>query len=239
MLALLLFAATFTDQLWVSVGTVYSQTLQHPFLKGLTAGTLPKERFQYYLLQDAQYLGAFARTLHLLADKAPRESWAATLRRHAGDAVTVERSLHDTILASYGVTKENVEATVMAPTNYAYTNHLLVTAARGSFAEGLAAVLPCYWIYWEVGKELTKRGSRNPEYKRWIDQYASEEYGKAVEEALEMMNAESANLSVGERLRAIDLFVTSARYEYMFWDMAWRMEQWPPAPPARPAGPKP
>jgi|SRR5687768_7279766 len=241
MFAFLLLAASFTDNLWTGARTIYAETLQHPFLKGLSAGTLPKDRFQFYLLQDAQYLGAFSEALSLVADKAPREEWASMLRSHAEQAVEVERELHKSLLDSYGVSKEMAARTQMAPTNYAYTNHLLVTAARGTFAEGLAALLPCYWIYWEVGKELTKRGSKNPEYKRWIDQYSSGDYGKVVKEVLAIMNAEANNLSPAEQLRCIDLFILGARYEYMFWDMAWRMEAWPPAPlaPARVKAPAP
>jgi thiaminase/transcriptional activator TenA len=236
MLALLLFAASFTDQLWSSIRTIYGQTVQHPFLKGLSAGTLPKDRFQFYLVQDAKYLSSFAESLLALAEKAPRERWAATLRRHAGEAIAVERQFHDSTLASYGVSAEEAARVEMAPTNYAYTNHLLSAASRGTFSEGLAALLPCYWIYWEVGKELQKLGSKNADYRRWIQQYSSDDYGKSVGEVLEMMNAESANLSPQERSRAIDLFVISARYEYMFWEMAWRMEQWPPTrPPEGPA----
>ena len=89
-------------------------------------------------------------------------------------------------------------------------------------------MLPCYWIYWEVGKELTQRGSRNPDYQRWIDQYAGEDYGATVRQVLAIMNAEAAGLSERSRQGALALFETSARYEYMFWDMAWREEQWPP-----------
>jgi thiaminase/transcriptional activator TenA len=239
MLALLLFATSFTDSLWASVKTIYPQTLQHPFLRGISAGTLTKDRFQFYLLQDAQYLGTFSEALSLVAEKAPRESWAAILRRHASEAVAVEREFHDSVLGSYGVSKDAVRRATMAPTNYAYTNHLMVTAARGSFAEGLAAMLPCYWIYMEVGKELKKRGSKNPDYQRWIDQYSSADYAKSVAEVLEMMNQEADTLTADQRIRCVDLFVLSARYEYMFWDMAWRMEAWPPAPQAPPRPPVP
>ena len=254
MFALVLLASSFTDQLWSGVKTVYAQTLQHPFLRGVAAGTLPKDRFQFYLVQDSLYLGGFAEALEALAAKAPREEWASTLRRHGEDAVKVERQLHDSILASYGVNKEAMERAAMAPTTLAYRNHLLLATTRGSFAEGLSAVLPCYWIYWEVGKELKKKGSKNADYQRWIDQYSSPEYETAVQQVLEMMSAEEENLSAAERLRSVDLFVLSARYEYMFWDMAWRLEQWPPTvsppkpatsptpavkPPAAPAAPPP
>ena len=96
------------------------------------------------------------------------------------------------------------------------------------FHEGLAAVLPCYWIYWEVGKELQKRGSQDPDYQRWIAQYASQDFGRVVEHVLEMMNAEAEGLDAPSRDRLTKIFQTSSRYEWMFWDMAWREEKWEP-----------
>jgi thiaminase (transcriptional activator TenA) len=116
----------------------------------------------------------------------------------------------------------------MMPTNYAYTNHLLAAVERKSFAEGLAAMLPCYWIYWEVGKELKKRGSKNADYQRWIDQYSGESYADTVNLVLRMMNTEADRVTAAVRGSAKDLFVISSRYEYQFWDMAWREEKWSP-----------
>jgi thiaminase/transcriptional activator TenA len=222
-------AAEFTEELWRGIEPIYRTTLDHPFLKGLTDGTLPRARFQFYLLQDAHYLRAFGQALSLLAAKAPKEEWAITLNQHAAESIQVERQLHEQVLGSYGVAAEVIRNTPMAPANYAYTNHLLAAAYRGSFADGLAAVLPCYWIYWEVGKELKKKGSKDKDYQRWIDQYSGEEYGAVVRQVLDMMSAEAARMDPEARQRARRLFELSARYEYMFWDMAWRREQWPPA----------
>ncbi|MBI3693390.1 MAG: thiaminase II [Acidobacteria bacterium] len=218
----------FTSELWTSIEPLHARTLQHPFLKGLADGSLPRSRFQFYLIQDAHYLRAFAQALSVLAAKAPRQEWAITLDQHAADALKEERRMHESILRSFGVSAERIEQAPMAPANYAYTNHLLATAFRQPFAHGLAAVLPCYWIYWEVGKELKKKGSQNPDYQRWIDQYSGEEYGKAVEQVLRMMDAEAARQSPEVRRALTELFRTSARYEWMFWDMAWREEKWQP-----------
>jgi thiaminase/transcriptional activator TenA len=217
-----------TGQMWADIAPIYRKTLDHPFLRGLTDGKLPKSRFQFYLIQDGLYLRAFGQALNLLAAKAPREEWSLTLSRHAIEALETERQLHDTVLQSYGVTAAVRDGTPMAPANAAYTNHLLATVHLQPFAQGLAAMLPCYWIYWEVGKELKKRGSRDPDYQRWIDQYAGEEYGQAVRQVLDMMDAEAGQLSEAERRRARALFERSARYEWLFWDMAWREERWLP-----------
>jgi thiaminase/transcriptional activator TenA len=213
--------ARFTDELWIQIEPIYAKSIQHPFLKRLSDGTLPREKFEFYLQQDALYLTAFSEALHALAVKAPREEWRGILTKHATEAIDAERQLHDSIL--HGKT-----AREMAPTNYAYTNHLLVTVARRPFVEGLAAMLPCYWVYQEVGTELKKRGSKNADYQRWIDQYSDESYQNTVAQVIRMMNSEAARLDPAARDRVKHWFTISARYEYMFWDMAWNQETWPP-----------
>ena len=214
--------ASFTDRLWREIAPIYRKTLEHPYLKGLADGSLPRARFDYYLQQDSHYLRAFAQALNVIASKAPREDWAITLTKHSIEALEVERALHKSLL---GTKQINVE---VAPSNYAYTSHLLSVAHRGTFAEGLAAVLPCYWIYWEVGKQLQRTGSKNKDYQRWIDQYADPQYGKTVQQVLDMMNTEAGRVTEADRNRAARHFVTSSRYEYMFWDAAWREERWIP-----------
>jgi thiaminase/transcriptional activator TenA len=214
-------AQSFTEQLWKEAEPVYRKTLEHPFLRGLSDGTLPRDRFRFYLEQDALYLGAFSQALLALAAKAPREAWRKTLSRHAVEAIEAEQSLHASIVGP-------VAGKPMAPTTAAYTNHLRATVERASFVEGLAAMLPCYWIYQEVGLHLKKRGSPNHDYQRWISQYAADEYAKTVREVLDMMNQSAADVSPAQRESARGLFLRSARYEWMFWDMAWRKEAWQP-----------
>ena len=221
-------SAPFTDELWNDVQPIYNDILRHPFLLGLSDGTLPESRFEYYLVQDWHYLRAFSEVLKVLAEKAPRKDWAATLQQHATSTLEAERQLHDALLGSSGISSQQIENTPVSPTTYAYMNHLLVTAREESFARGLAGVLPCYWVYWEVGKELAKRGSKRPAYQSWIDQYADPEYGGAVEQVLTMFNAEAESLDPASRRKLKESFRTSTRYEWMFWDMAWREEKWQP-----------
>ena len=213
--------ARFTDELWAAVEGIFQKTLRHPFLAGLGDGTLPRAKFDFYLAQDSLYLTAFAQALGVLSSKAPDDRWRETLAQHAIDAIRGERELHEKLL-------KGKRAGRMAPTNAAYTNHLLASVHRLSFCEGLAAMLPCYWIYREVGRELVKRGSKDADYQRWIDQYASADYGEAVDAVLRMMNAEAGRAAPAVRESAKGLFVMSARYEYQFWDMAWREEEWVP-----------
>jgi thiaminase/transcriptional activator TenA len=220
LVALALPAQDFASSLWKAAEPIYQKTLRHPFLTGMTDGSLPKERFKFYMLQDALYLRAYSRALSVLAAKAPNAEWAVFLNQGAIECLEVEVALHGTWF-----TKEEFARAEMAPVNAAYTNHLLAVIHQGSFAEGMAAVLPCYWIYWEVGKELKKKGSKDAAYQKWIDQYAGDGYGASVKKAIAILN-EAAKGEKAELLR--QHYVRSSRYEYLFWDHAWRLERWEP-----------
>ena len=217
---------SFTRELWTSIAPVYDAILRHPFLRGLTDGSLSREAFQFYVVQDAHYLRDFARALSIAAARAPREEWIIMLNEHAAGALRVERSLHETFFRELDLTDTDV-GVPLAPTNLAYTSYLLAVAYAGPFHEALAALLPCYWIYWEVGKELERAGSPDPLFARWIATYAAEEFGGVVRAVLETTDTVAARLGDDERAAMRRHFVTTSRYEWMFWDMGHRREPWP------------
>ena len=104
----------------------------------------------------------------------------------------------------------------------------MLRMARGaSFEEAVAALLPCDWIYVQVGRELEKKGSPNPLYQRWIDTYASEEVWAIVQKLIGIVDAAVEGLSEFRQEVLRHHFTVASRYEWMFWDMAWRMETWP------------
>jgi len=216
-----------TGSLWKAIEPIYGAILRHPFVRGLTDGSLPHEAFRFYAVQDALYLRDFARALSLAAARAPREEWIIMFNEHAAGALKVERTLHESFFKDFGLSPEAVAATPLAPTNLAYTSYLLAVAHGGPFHEAIAALLPCYWIYWEVGKTLERAGSRDALYARWIATYASEEFGSVVRAVLECTDTMAAALGEDERATMRRHFVTTSRYEWMFWDMGWRCEHWP------------
>jgi thiaminase/transcriptional activator TenA len=220
-------ADRFSAELWSGIEEIYRSIRAHPFLTGLTDGSLERQAFEFYVIQDAHYLREYARALSVAAARAPAEPDIAMFNRHAEGAVAVERSLHESFFADFDLSPEDVARTPMAPTNLAYTSYLLATAYGGSFAELLGAVLPCYWIYWEVGKELAAQGSPDPLYGRWIGTYGGEEFAEIVQAVLALTDRIGPELSPAERKRAGRCFVTTSRYEWMFWEMGYRREQWP------------
>ena len=217
----------FTEQLWQAIDPIFDAIVRHPFIRGLTDGTLPRDAFRFYVIQDALYLRDFARALALAAAKAPQDRAIAMFCRHAIGAIEVERQLHEGFFRDFGLSAEDVERTPMAPTNLAYTSYLLRVGYGSPFHEVLGAVLPCYWIYWEVGKRLAERGSPDPMYRRWIETYGGEEFGATVQAVLELTDQIAAELTAAQSDAAVAHFVTTSRYEWMFWDMGWRQERWP------------
>jgi len=229
--------ASFTDELWMSIAPIYDAILRHPFIVGLTDGTLARERFEFYAVQDALYLREFARALAIAGAQAPKDDWIVMLADHAAGAIRVERTLHEGFFREFDISAEAAVATPLAPTTLAYTDYLLAVAYGAPFHEVLAALLPCYWIYWEVGKVLERAGSPDPQYARWIETYGSAEFGARVVAMLDATNEIAADLGDAERAAMRRHFRTTSRYEWLFWEMGYRCEQWPfEDEPARPGG---
>jgi thiaminase/transcriptional activator TenA len=220
-------SGAFTAELWAGIEGTYQAILEHPFVAGLTDGSLERESFAFYVVQDAHYLREYARALSVAAARAPQEADIAMFAEHAAEVIAVERSLHEGFFRDFGLTDDDIRRTPVAPTCLAYTSYLLATAYGGSFPELLGAVLPCYWIYWEVGKALVERGSPDPLYRRWIETYGGEEFAQVVRAVLSLTDRLGPELSTAERRRAARHFATTARYEWMFWDMGHRRERWP------------
>jgi len=230
-------ATTFSEQLWDAGDAVYREILAHPFLRGLTDGSLPHAAFRHFVVQDSHYLRDYARALAVCAAKAPTEEDVRAFASDAVGALAAEQEMHAgflTALDPAGEAAADGEAAAadapddgVLPTTRAYTSYLLATVYSGSFAEGLAAVLPCYWIYARVGEELLAKSSPDPLYARWIAAYGDEEFQSVVRRVLELADRLGAELSEAERRRAAEHFAVTARYEWMFWDAAWRRETWP------------
>lgn len=218
----------FSNRLKLTANKIWEEIFAHPFLDELRAGTLPMDRFVYFVLQDYLYLLDFAQVLCLGAAKSPDLKTLEIFTRHALIAVEVERSFHAAFGKSVGLSRRRLDATPKGPITEAYTRHLQAVARGGSMEEIVAAVLPCYWIYGEVGRRLYKNRPKTPKiYRRWIETYASQEYWKPVREQLRLMDDLGAKANVKEKKLLTSHFLLSSRYEFLFWDQAYRLEDWP------------
>lgn len=126
---------SFSQRLWESIDPIFKTILDHPFLRGLTDGSLQRDAFRFYVIQDALYLRDYARALAVCGARAPHEDDIQMFCEHAAGAVAVERQLHESFFRDFGLSEHEVRTTPMAPTNLAYTSYLLASVYGGSFPE--------------------------------------------------------------------------------------------------------
>jgi len=218
----------FTDELRRLADPVWRAQHEHPFVLGMGDGSLPVERFAHWVRQDYRFLVEYCRLFGLAAARAPD---LETLTRFADllqATARTEMDLHRAYAREFGITPDELEREPMAPTTRAYTDFLLRVAATGDFAELAAGLLPCMWGFAEVGQALRARGlPAEPRYAKWIAMYADPAFGELADWCRGLVDRLAADAGEAGRRRMAEAFLTSSRYEYLFWEMAWRRETWP------------
>ena len=217
----------FTDELRRTAAPIWEADLKHPFVLGMADGTLPKEKFKFYLIQDYLFLLDYSRVFAYGVIKAHDEATMAMFSQLVNETLNTEMDLHRGYCQKFGITAAEMEAAPMAPTTHAYTRHVLNVAETGTLADLVAGVLPCQWGYAEIGTTLAKQGgSPEPLYQEWIDMYASPEFLSLGKWLRSLLNDLAAEYSVSEKERIKNYFLQSSRYEYLFWEMAYTQEAW-------------
>ena len=221
-------AKPFSSELRQRSARIWRAIDAHPFLQELQTGSLPMNRFTYFILQDYVYLLDFAQVLCQGGAKSPNLEILELFCRHALGAVEVERSFHASFGKTLGLSRNQLDVVPKGPRTQAYVDHLQSVARGGTLGELVAAVLPCYWIYGVTGKRLYKGRPAKPKvYREWIETYASESFWQPVREQIHLMNRLGAAARNPEKKRMMELFMLSSRYEYLFWEQAYRLESWP------------
>ncbi|GAB4026910.1 thiaminase II [Spirosoma koreense] len=212
----------FTEQLWQDITPIYESILKHGFIDELTGGSLPPATFQYYIQQDALYLADFSRSLNQLAARSLTTDDVLQFTQFAQNAILVERALHETYFTLYGIQPE----TTKMPACFAYTNYLLATSSLQSIAVGAAAVLPCFWIYRQVGKAIYKRAIAENPYRTWIDTYAGDAFDQSVNQMLAITDRLAESAGASEQALMREAFRTSSQLEWYFWNDAYAQIRW-------------
>ncbi|MCE2463663.1 MAG: thiaminase II [Dehalococcoidia bacterium] len=214
---------SFSQILRVETDDIWKKVFENPFLRELQQGTLPLEKFRYYLAQDYLYLEGFGRAVALALAKAPDSRNMELLSRRV--FTPVERPLHQKLMSLVDLTVEDVESIGPSPTNLAYINHMIRTAALGGLGQTAAALLPCPWSYHEIGSVL--KPMDHPVYGQWVAPYTEGMLEQSTRAWRGFLDQEAAGANPRERAAMRDAFITSSRYEYLFWDMAYKQEGWP------------
>lgn len=212
-----------TDKTWTQIEPIYQKIIKMPFIEELQRGTLPLEKFQFYMGQDSFYLENFARSLALIGARAHRVSHALDFIRFAEGAIVVEKALHDSYFQEFGLNQRGS----IEPTTHHYINFLKSTSALDQVEVAMAAVLPCFWIYQEVGDSIYKNQlSEDNPYQKWIDTYAGKEFKELVIKAINICDSVAENCTPQQQERMTQAFVEASKLEFMFWDSAYQLKTW-------------
>lgn len=216
---------TVSQRLREAARPIWDRCLAHPFVTGIGDGTLPAEKFQYFMLQDYLYLFDYARVFALGVVKARDAALMRTFARNVDAILGGEMSIHRSYMERLGITEEQVLAVKPALDNLSYTHYMLSVSERGGPREIAAAILACSWSYAEIGTALAAipGAADHPFYGEWIQGYASEDYGETNQALIELTDRLAAGASEAELKYLEEIFVNCSRYELGFWDMAWEL----------------
>lgn len=211
-----------SQKAWDAIQPIYKKTLELPFINELMNGTLDREKFVFYIQQDALYLSEYGRTLTGIASKLSKTDHVNTFIHFASDSIAVENSLHESFIKELG----KIEDLQASPSCLLYTSYLL-RQLNGSIEVAVAAILPCFWIYKAVGDYILENQTKesNP-YQNWINTYGGEEFALGVKQAIDICDELAEKCTKEQQQEMLNAFIMCAKLEYIFWDSAYKKEQW-------------
>lgn len=218
---------SFAADAWARNASLYDRILTLPFNVELAEGRLGLDAFRHYIVQDAKYLIAFAQALAVASARADNPDQIVLFAAAAQEAVVVERALHADYFRLFGIDEASVAATPMSPACHHYTSFLLATGFREPLAVHVAALLPCFWVYREVGHHIHRVSASENPYRAWIDTYAGDEFAAAVDAIIAATDAVAGSVSSSQAAAMHAAFTRAVQLEWMFWDSAYRLERWP------------
>lgn len=226
-----------SDAFRAEAAAVWDALHAHPFLRELADGSLPLDRFRFFIEQDNLYLEEYLRCLAMGAARSRNDVelsyFTNDLLQVIDDELPSNRALLQRVIEMGA--EDRGGALAAAPANIAYTGYMQAVAARGGALEIMAVLLPCAWSYVEIATGLEPGATANDVYAGWVDFFRSPEVVRMIEAMRRDFDRACDHPSVGADRRAelARIFAMSSRLELGFWEMAYHLEQWPDLVPDR------
>ncbi len=208
-----------TKEIWQSYN-------EHPFVKGLADGTLDREKFRHYILQDYLYLEDYAKVFAIGMAKAHSPEMIALFSRYIHQLTDGEMDIHRGYMGKFAVTREELAHTLRALDNLSYTSYMLRIAYEEGEAEILAAILSCALSYEMIAKHMVQTHPAclyHEFYGEWVAGYASDDYAAENMALIRALNRLTEQADPAQRQHLTDIFIACSRYEALFWDLSWGM----------------
>lgn len=218
--------ASLTQKMHQQAAELWQESFDHPFIKELAAGSLPTATFRYYLKQDRYYLANFGDLHKRIADNLSNPDIKQFLYEGAQGLHDDEANIRKEFFDELAITPAEIAQTPIAPNAYNYVAHMYHELNEGSPARAAAALLPCYWLYNEIGKKLIKKGSPVKIYQQFINTYDSAGFTDATSQMIQIVDQLGSEADQSEQAKMTTAFVRSSYYELHFWAMAYKHQQW-------------
>ncbi|MDS0220744.1 thiaminase II [Haloarcula sp. S1AR25-5A] len=215
----------FSDHLLDIGEDIWTAQKEHPFVRELADGALDEAAFEHWVTQDYRYLQDYARLFALAGATAREESTMTHLIGVAHEVLNTEMDLHREFAADYGISERELESTEKAPTCLAYTNFLVRTAYEGHEAEIAAALYPCMQGYLDIAEHMADLADEEHRYTPFIEMYTGEDFREATGWCRAYVDR-CGERYPGQHDAMEDAFLTSAKLEHRFWEMAYTQEGW-------------
>ncbi|SFE56302.1 thiaminase II [Alteribacillus iranensis] len=216
----------FTEELREATKHSWGLSLNHPFVRGIANGDLPLETFKNYIMQDIYYLKHYGKVHAFAAAHADDFHISASLSEKAKMTAEAELTVHKEHADLLNITEEEMETFQPAPTAYAYTSHLYRASLSGSLGQIVAAMLPCYWLYADIGLKYQDAKPEEKIYANWIQMYASDWFQNSTQEMIDLLDSLADQASDAEKEKIKEQFVIAKEYELAFWEMSYTFETW-------------
>ncbi|MFD1040393.1 thiaminase II [Virgibacillus byunsanensis] len=220
---------TFTNQLRKENDDIFQLIFEHPFIKGIGEGHVPKEAIAHYIKADFEYLNAFMQIYGIALAKSQKRDDIQYFHDRIEFILNSEVHPHHNFCDHIGVGYEELQGHALPPTADHYIKHMMYHAQMGGLGEILSALLPCPWTYLEIGQELMRKynPAKDHPFYRWISFYADDRVAATTMEMRNRLDAIAAHASTSEQEKMQDAFRKSCQLELNFWEMSFTCEEWP------------
>lgn len=214
-----------TQQLLDYAAEVWTAYNEHPFVLGIQNGTLEREKFRFYIIQDYLYLGDYAKIFALGVAKATSLSNAMLFSRYIS-VMNGELNVHSNYMARLGITQEDIDSAKRSLDSLSYTSYMLRVAYEETEVEIVAAILACAYSYEVIAKKMVENNPAAVDdefYGSWISGYVSEEYSEENRVLIELLDDMTKPYTPAQIEHLKEVFLACSRYEMAFWDLSWNM----------------
>jgi len=212
-----------SEALRSEVQELWNSYLTHPFIREVSDGTLPIEKFRYYMIQDYLYLFDYTKVYAIGIVKANEPELMKFFADFVYSTLNGEMDIHRSYMKRLGIPLEEAEKADMHLDNLSYTHYMMAIAQNGGVLDILAAILSCAWSYEFIGKHLSQIPGvlSHPFFGEWVQGYSCEEYAAGNRKILSFVDRLGESISPAQFDRLKEIFINCSIYEYKFWDMAY------------------